>query len=649
MSDRVGYELLEIPDTPPDHLATQDGGRLRSYSGARRQRSVCFRRRGGEDEKLSSKEQDQTVRERATLGSHLSSHSGGTSCRLQYSLRRDGFTQKQDHQQCRSSSSECFHPPQYLCHHSEGLPTEPHMETCTMSRKDENNQTLNIDELFQTAREEVKRKDKNTTSSHAIPTPIRNRRKMLVRNGRISPNGIAADEAMSNKSMKRLRDATVEGHVMNDESADANSFISCDTDFEPNNISLPISAQQEDRRKGKAIVSGDMFERDEKLQRRKRIRGNSSSSGEVNRLSVCRDATSPRPHCSSGLATQGMSQACRNHVSLNRSRDLASEGKIKFTHKPQVFSRAHRNERQQARHDKARGDLPPLSLFGDQRNSSGAGSPEVVFLRSCRSSQRNPFSSFRTSNVLQESICDVEVDDRSPIDVDSLQYPINETVDLEKSNNEAIVKARQIEQDEILARQLQEEFTGQELEGGLQTGFRTGGRREPSLSFATHPSLPPFLASHPTISPHRRDAASGRWHRTSGRPFRSSRFQFPSHMNIEMRVDMLEAMEHAVENNATHRLLAGVQRDFNENDYEMLLALDDDNGNCKGASKWHIDRLPISTVQNDISDEVCSVCLEMPESGEVIRHLLCMHKFHKECIDPWLAKQACCPICKLSI
>ncbi|GLJ52651.1 hypothetical protein SUGI_1120640 [Cryptomeria japonica] len=620
MSDRVGYELLEVPDTPPDHLATQDCCRLRRDFGARRHRSVCFRKRGGEDEKLS-REQDQAVGEKATVGSYLSPHSRGTSHRLRYSLRKDGFTQKQDHQQCTSSSSE-------------------------------------------------------------------NRRKMLVRNGRISPNGIAADEDMSNKSVKRLREASVEGHVMNDEAADANSSISCDLDFQPNNISLPRSAQQEDRRKGKAIISGDMVESDENncvqlLQRRKRMRANSSSSGEVNKFSVCRDSTSRWPCSSSGLAIQGKSQACRNDVSLNSSRDDASEGNIKFTRKPQGCSRVHRSERHLARLDKTRGDLPPLSSVGDQGNSSEAGSPEVVFLRSCRPLRRNPFSTSRSRNVVQESICDVEVDDRTPIDVDSLECPINETANLEESDKEASARARQIEQDELLARQLQEDFSGDELEGsvqrddpisrlmlqrevrehvaapyldstpvfsGLRASFGIGGRREPSHSLAIRPSLPPFLASHPTVPPHRRrDVVSGRWHRASGRPFRGSRFQFPSHMNIEMRVDMLEAMEHAVESNVTHQFLAGVQRDFNENDYEMLLALDDDNNNSKGASQRHIDRLPISTVQNDISDEVCSVCLEMPKSGEVIRHLLCMHKFHKECIDPWLAKQASCPICKLSI
>ncbi|XP_059070827.1 uncharacterized protein LOC131042535 [Cryptomeria japonica] len=809
MSDRMGYELLEVPDNSPDRASTQDFGRLRRDFGARRQHSVSFRKRSGEDENLSSREQDQTVGEKATLGSYLSPGSVATSCRLQYSSRKDGSTQKKDHgHRQRTFSSSGFHPHRYLCHQSEGLAKESCMETCSnVLKEDKNNRTLNIDELFQTALEEVKMNENNTLSGHSISTPMQNRRKMLVCNGGICPNGIATDEAMSSKSVKRLREASVEGRIMNDESADANSFISCEScglDSEPNNISLPFVGQQEDRKKGNAIASGGMveidknkcvqllprrkrmrvnslcsgevnrfsvcrecsshwpcgssssgevnrfsvcrdcsshwpcgssgsrevnrfsvcrdcsshwpcgssgsrevnrfsvcrdcsshwscgssgsrevkrfsvcrdcsshwpygssglatqgksqvytndvfhnssreasararqIEQDELLakqvqkefapgvkggpqnqrkmlvcnggispnriaadeamsnksvkrlreasvegpvmndegdennfvqlpQRRKRTRVNSLSSGEVNRFSVCRDSSSP---CSSsGLATKGKIEACRNDLYINSSRDDASEGNIKFTCKPQGCSRVHQNERQLARLDKTRGGLPSLSSVGDQGNTFEAGSPEVIFLGSRRPSRRNHSSTTRTSNVVQDSSCGVKVHDHTPIDVDSLEYPINGAVNLEESNKEASARARQIEQDELLARQLQEEFAREVCEGGVQqddhisdlmvqrelrehvaasdsdsapvsTGlhpsFGTRGMREPSHSLTIHPSLPPFLPGHSTVPLHRRrDEFSGRWHQASGRPVRGSRFQFLSHGNIEM-------------------------------------------------------------------------------------------------------------------
>ncbi|KAJ6703102.1 hypothetical protein OIU85_029108 [Salix viminalis] len=84
------------------------------------------------------------------------------------------------------------------------------------------------------------------------------------------------------------------------------------------------------------------------------------------------------------------------------------------------------------------------------------------------------------------------------------------------------------------------------------------------------------------------------------------------------------------------------------NDYEMLLALDDNN--CQhGATANQINSLPESVVQTDNFEETCAVCLEAPTIGEKIRHLPCLHKFHKDCIDPWLSRKTSCPICKLSI
>ncbi|KAH9288370.1 hypothetical protein KI387_032487, partial [Taxus chinensis] len=671
MSDRVGHELLEVPDTPPDRLARQNGGPLRRATGARRLRSVSFRERAGKNENLNKREEDQTIVGKGTLASsNVSPSLLGTSCGMQCRQSKDSCAHDQDlvHTESTSPSSETC-PLQSLCGPTEGLLRQSSMGNCdNVSREDKNFLTLNIDELFRTAREEVKMNGKETISGRAMTMPIRNRRKMLVRNGRISPNEIPNDAATSTKGVKRRREAgdNLEGSVMNDESANANNSINCDQVFQSNSDRLPIAAQKDDRSKGKAIVSCDTVERGKDscvqlLQCRKRVRGNSSGSAEANRLSVCE---SPGYSGSSDSVTEVRSQACRNDVFLNRSRANASEGTMQLTRKPLGYSRMHQNRRQLSRLDKTIG-CSPFSLVGDQGNSSEADSPEVILLRSCRPSRRNSSSTSLTSNAIQESSCDVEVVDHNLIDVDSLESPVSSSVNIEGGNEEAGARARQIELDEILARQLQEEFAGEVPEGGLQhddailhsmvqremrehltasgsnnapvfaglhASFGIGARRrEPIHSLRIRPSLPPFQASLPIVSPHRRrDTVSGRWHRTSGRAFRDRRFQFPPHMNIEMRVDVLEAMEHAVENNVAHQFLAGVQRDFNEADYEMLLALDDDNNNCRGASPRHIDRLPVSTVQNDTSDEVCSVCLEMPQSGEVIRHLLCMHKFHKD-------------------
>ncbi|KAL6876367.1 hypothetical protein ACP4OV_012939 [Aristida adscensionis] len=44
---------------------------------------------------------------------------------------------------------------------------------------------------------------------------------------------------------------------------------------------------------------------------------------------------------------------------------------------------------------------------------------------------------------------------------------------------------------------------------------------------------------------------------------------------------------------------------------------------------------------------MCSVCLGAFEHGEMVRLLpLCLHLYHVECIDPWLAKRSSCPVCR---
>ncbi|KAL3359935.1 hypothetical protein AABB24_016438 [Solanum stoloniferum] len=123
---------------------------------------------------------------------------------------------------------------------------------------------------------------------------------------------------------------------------------------------------------------------------------------------------------------------------------------------------------------------------------------------------------------------------------------------------------------------------------------------------------------------------------------------FPPNMDVDMRMHILETLE-AFSNMDVDRNLLQTQRDFNENDYEMLLSLDENNHQHGGSSSRQINNLPQSTVQNETLQEPCAVCLETPTIGDVIRHLPCLHKFHKDCIDPWLSRKTSCPVCKCSI
>lgn len=49
------------------------------------------------------------------------------------------------------------------------------------------------------------------------------------------------------------------------------------------------------------------------------------------------------------------------------------------------------------------------------------------------------------------------------------------------------------------------------------------------------------------------------------------------------------------------------------------------------------------------AQSLCSVCLEHFRQGEELRMLPCMHRYHRQCIDRWLARSPACPVCKHEI
>jgi E3 ubiquitin-protein ligase RNF115/126 len=51
-----------------------------------------------------------------------------------------------------------------------------------------------------------------------------------------------------------------------------------------------------------------------------------------------------------------------------------------------------------------------------------------------------------------------------------------------------------------------------------------------------------------------------------------------------------------------------------------------------------------------VDDIVCSICLEniqIGTSAKVIPN--CLHKFHEDCIKPWLINNAICPYCRRNV
>uniref|UniRef100_A0A1D1Z003 E3 ubiquitin-protein ligase SDIR1 n=2 Tax=Anthurium amnicola TaxID=1678845 RepID=A0A1D1Z003_9ARAE len=226
---------------------------------------------------------------------------------------------------------------------------------------------------------------------------------------------------------------------------------------------------------------------------------------------------------------------------------------------------------------------------------------------------------------------------------------------------DSVARARQVESDEMLARQLQEQFfnespgfVGEEEEIDASAIAWTLQQQEEAENDS-------FIRTRGQPHPRRRQSLR--------RPSRNYSVQSASHarvnsstrmaqllrnirleMDPETRLNLLEVLEAAFDNGNDARInVLQIQRDFNENDYEMLSSLDDYNHQHIGASVRQINSLPQSIIQTDNVDEACAICLETPAIGDTIRHLPCLHKFHKDCIDAWLKRRSSCPICKSGI
>ena len=47
--------------------------------------------------------------------------------------------------------------------------------------------------------------------------------------------------------------------------------------------------------------------------------------------------------------------------------------------------------------------------------------------------------------------------------------------------------------------------------------------------------------------------------------------------------------------------------------------------------------------------EICSICIDNYEDGNIITTLACNHSFHTECLKKWLKRKNECPCCKNTI
>lgn len=54
-------------------------------------------------------------------------------------------------------------------------------------------------------------------------------------------------------------------------------------------------------------------------------------------------------------------------------------------------------------------------------------------------------------------------------------------------------------------------------------------------------------------------------------------------------------------------------------------------------------------VSKDCDEDDCPVCLDRFSSGQSVMCLPCEHRFHRDCLTPWLERHSQCPVCRANI
>ncbi|XP_077978469.1 E3 ubiquitin-protein ligase Zswim2-like [Glandiceps talaboti] len=91
-------------------------------------------------------------------------------------------------------------------------------------------------------------------------------------------------------------------------------------------------------------------------------------------------------------------------------------------------------------------------------------------------------------------------------------------------------------------------------------------------------------------------------------------------------------------------------RDITENDYDVLLQLDgQEGGTTDTLPESMVQALPTMTVRQGSlllsPGAQCRICLRVYTAGQIVKKLPCRHEFHSSCINQWLLHQrGTCPV-----
>ncbi|WOH09019.1 hypothetical protein DCAR_0728471 [Daucus carota subsp. sativus] len=82
---------------------------------------------------------------------------------------------------------------------------------------------------------------------------------------------------------------------------------------------------------------------------------------------------------------------------------------------------------------------------------------------------------------------------------------------------------------------------------------------------------------------------------------------------------------------------------------ESLAEDDDVELKATPTAKSFIDSLKVKKVECEKDIPFCVVCQDMMNVGDFLKELPCMHNYHVDCIQSWLATRNTCPVCRFEL
>ncbi|XP_017217154.1 probable E3 ubiquitin-protein ligase RHG1A [Daucus carota subsp. sativus] len=82
---------------------------------------------------------------------------------------------------------------------------------------------------------------------------------------------------------------------------------------------------------------------------------------------------------------------------------------------------------------------------------------------------------------------------------------------------------------------------------------------------------------------------------------------------------------------------------------ESLAEDDDVELKTTPTAKSFIDSLKVKKVECEKDIPFCVVCQDMMNVGDFLMELPCMHNYHVDCIQSWLATRNTCPVCRFEL